>query len=130
LLLTVVLLLMLVTEPILHCLQNYTEIALSMTCKEAKEIITSYSVFSTIAMLLHFSLLVDLSVLSTQISAFTLVCFRVLSEALLFLFALCFLVLAFASAISSLSHDIPEFVGIPRSILSLFKVTFGMLDGV
>jgi len=58
-----------------------------------------------------------------------LVCFRVLSEVALFLFGLTFLVLAFASAISSLKHELTQFVDIPEAALSLYKITFGMLDG-
>ena len=71
-------------------------------------------------MLLYFSLVLDLSVLSTRISASAVVCLRVLSEVALFLFALTFLVLAFASAVSSLQHKIDDFVSIPTAALSLF----------
>jgi len=128
--LTVMLMFMLITEPILHCLDSKTaEVVLSENCPAVQDVIVAYSVFSTIAMLLYFSLLVDLSVLSTRISAFALVCFRVLSEVALFLFGLTFLVVAFASAISSLQHGISNFVGIPQAALSLYKITFGMLDG-
>merc|ERR1719187_3146684 len=84
---------------------------------------------STLAMLLYFLLLSDLSVFSTRVSAFVLVFTRVLSELLLFLFALCFIVLAFACAGSALEQEDPDFAGIPVSGLQLFKITFGMFSG-
>jgi len=71
---------------------------------------------------------IDLNVFSTRISAFALVCIRVLSEIALFLFGLSFLVVAFAAAISSLEQEVPDFSDIAQSILSLYKITFGMLD--
>merc|ERR1719295_1540694 len=89
----------------------------------------SYSIMSTAAMLLYFLLLTDLSVFSTRVSAFALVCGRVLSEVTLFLFGLTFFALAFACAISSLEQDDPDFAGIPLTGLQLYKITFGMFSG-
>merc|ERR1719343_599648 len=111
-LLTGCLLMMLFFEPILHCIadrQPGAEIDFSEICSASKSVSFPYSVFSTMAMLLYFSLLIDLSVFSTRISAFALVCFRVLSEVFLFLFGLLFLVIGFAAAISSLDQNLTSF---------------------
>jgi len=88
-----------------------------------------YSVMSTMGMLLYFLLLSDLSVFSTRVSAFALICTRVVSEVALFLFGLSFFVCAFACAVSALEQDDPDFAGIPKSALQLYKITLGMFSG-
>jgi len=128
--LTVFLVLMLTLEPILHCVSHADDDTLfTEHCNEGEAVLFPYSIMSTLAMLLYFLLLSDLSVFSTRVSAFVLVFTRVLSELLLFLFALCFIVLAFACAVSALEQDDPDFAGIPLSGLQLFKITFGMFSG-
>jgi hypothetical protein len=87
-----------------------------------------YSICSVCAMLLYWFLLVDLTVFSTRVSAFVLVCGRVLSEVGLFLFGLAFVILAFSCAVSALKHDIPQFNGIQYAGLSFLKITFGMFE--
>jgi len=69
------------------------------------------------------------SVFSTRVSAFALVCSRLVSEVFLFLFGLCFFVLAFACAVSTLEQEDKDFAGIPNSALQLVKITFGMFSG-
>merc|ERR1719210_2120031 len=88
-----------------------------------------YSVFCATALFCYYLLLIDLAVFSTRVSAFVLVCSRLLSEVALFLFGLFFFVVAFASAVSSLQQDDPNFAGIPVSGLVLTKISFGMLGG-
>jgi len=128
--LTIFLVLMLTLEPILHCMSHADDESLfTEHCDEGERVLFPYSIMSTLAMLLYFLLLSDLSVFSTRVSAFVLVFTRVLSELLLFLFALCFIVLAFACAVSALEQDDPDFAGIPLSGLQLFKITFGMFSG-
>jgi len=128
--LTILLLVMLTLEPIIHCAPHADEDSLfTERCDEAEGLLFPYSVMSTLAMLLYFLLLSDLSVFSTRVSAFALVCTRVLSEVLLFLFAMVFIVLAFACAVSALEQDDPDFAGIPSSSLQLVKITFGMFSG-
>jgi hypothetical protein len=80
-------------------------------------------------MILYYALVVDLSVLSTRISAFALVCSRVLTDVGLFLVALAYFILAFSSAISALEQDNEDFEGIPSGALSLLEVTFSMYSG-
>merc|ERR1719277_1862319 len=121
---------MLCTEPILHCISDSDDSnRFTQQCPAGKKLIFSYSVLSTVGMLLYFSLLIDLSVFSTRISAWALVCFRVLSEVALFLLGIIFFCMAFASAISALEQSDPDFAGIPKSSLSLMKITFSMFDG-
>ncbi|CAE8592944.1 unnamed protein product [Polarella glacialis] len=95
-------------------------------CPEGQGNLENYAPASMVAILLYWTLIVDLSVFSTRISAFVMVCGRVVSELSLFLMAAFFLVLAFASAISSLDHHIPDFSGIPQCMMSLTEITLSM----
>ncbi|CAE8734516.1 unnamed protein product [Polarella glacialis] len=95
-------------------------------CPEGDENLENYAPASMVAMLLYWTLIVDLSVFSTRISAFVLVCGRVVSELALFIMAVFFLILAFASAISSLNHHNPDFSGIPKGMMSLAEITLSM----
>jgi hypothetical protein len=134
-LLTLMLILMFSTEPILHCISsgdNFdTDNLFTEECKEGQsgDLRFIYSVFSMVAMILYYALVVDLSVLSTRISAFALVCSRVLTDVGLFLVALAYFILAFSSAISALEQDNEDFEGIPSGALSLLEVTFSMYSG-
>merc|ERR1719215_1084846 len=130
LLLAACLVLMLGMEPILYCVTSLESVGreLTETCTESEPLRFSYSVMSSITMLLYFSLLIDLSVFSTRISAFALMCLRVISEVGLYLGAVAFLVVTFASAISSLDQDVDEFAGIPIASMSLLKIAFSMVD--
>jgi len=129
LLLTLFLFLMLSLEPILHCLENNDGYIFTEHCKDGEDVLFPYSVMSTCAMLLYFLLLSDLSVFSTRVSAFALVCTRVVMEVVLYLFGLTFFVVAFACAISALEQDDPDFAGIPKSALQLYKISLGMFSG-
>jgi len=136
-LLTVLLLLMVLLEPILHCLGTDDINAFSgekmeiftQKCNVGVDILDSYSIISALAMLCYFLLLIDLAVFSTRLSAFVLVCGRVLSEVALFIFGLTFFACGFASAVCSLAQDDQNFSSIPQSGLALFKITFGMFGG-
>jgi len=129
LVLTVLLVAMLVMEPILHCLGDSSGALFTERCAAGEDLGFAYSVASMGAMLMYFLLLSDLSVFSTRVSAFALVCSRVLSEVALFLFGMCFFVAAFACAISALQHENPLFLGIADAALNLGKITFGMFSG-
>merc|ERR1719261_1419306 len=82
-----------------------------------------------LAMLLYFALLIDLAVLSTKVSAYVLVCIRMVSEVSLFLLALFAILLAFASGISVIKHDQKDFAGIHKGFLALLEITMRMFDG-
>jgi len=120
---------MLGIEPILHCLPHSEGHLFTEHCEEGENLLFVYSVFSTVAMLIYFLLLTDLSVFSTRVSAFVLVFGRVLVEVALFLCGVAFFAIAFACAISSLEQDDPDFPGIPKSGVQLIKMTFGMFSG-
>mmetsp|Transcript_56346 Transcript_56346/g.91182 ORF Transcript_56346/g.91182 Transcript_56346/m.91182 type:complete len:1208 (+) Transcript_56346:127-3750(+) len=95
-------------------------------CPEGDENIKVYAPISMLAMLLYWTLIVDLTVFSTRISAFVLVCGRVISELGLFIMASLFLIVAFASAISALNHHNPDFKGIPKGMMSLAEIALSM----
>jgi len=78
---------------------------------------------------LYYILLVDLAVLSTKVSAYVLVCIRMLSEVGLFVLALTGGMLTFSSGISVLKHDQDDFAGIHKGLLSLMEMTMKMFDG-
>merc|ERR1712023_599302 len=100
-----------------------------MGCTLAEDKQMAYSIFSMLAMLLYFALLIDLAVLSTKVSAYVLVCIRMLSEVSLFLLALAAVLLAFASGISVIKHDQEDFAGIHKGLLALLEMTMRMYDG-
>jgi hypothetical protein len=132
--LTISLMLMLCTEPVLWCITgdgaNFeTEVMFTELCPESADKRFPYSILSMIAMLLYFALVIDLSVFNTWISAFVLVCSRVLAEVGLFIVALGYFVLSFSSAISALEQNNPDFKGIPKGALSLLEVTMAMYSG-
>jgi len=125
------LVLMCTQEPILWCAGNmngsfHGNGLFTTHCPEAASHKEAYATLSMIAMLLYWGLLTDLSILSTRISSFFLVCGRVLSEVGLFLGGLAFLIATFSSSISALNHNSKEFEGIPAGALSLFEIALGM----
>merc|ERR1719224_41731 len=97
-------------------------------CSQKEHLRFPYTVFSMFAMFLYYVLLIDLTVISTRISAFTLVCVRMLSEVALFLGALAVAVLTFSCATSVLKQDNGDFAGIHRGAYSLIRVVMGAYD--
>merc|ERR1719230_392281 len=95
-------------------------------CSAANDLEFIYSIFSMFAMFLYYALLIDLAVLSTKVSAYVLVCIRMLSEVGLFVLALAGVMLTFSSAISVLKHDQDDFAGIHKGLLSLMEMTMKM----
>merc|ERR1711988_1020532 len=124
--LTICLVLMLALEPVIHCLSAENDKLFYPHCKEAKDIKDAYSIISAIAMLLYWLLLTDLTVFSMRVSAFLLVIGRVASEVGLFLGALVYLIVSFASAISSLNQKLKDFAGMHLGALSLWEIALGM----
>eukprot|EP00913_Durusdinium_trenchii_P013743 g12903.t1 len=61
-----------------------------------------------------------------RISAFVLVCGNVLADVGLFCLALVFLILMFATAISSLNHHVVGFDGVGPWLVGLLQITLGM----
>jgi uncharacterized membrane protein YgcG len=123
------LVLMLLSEPIIWCLNDDGGNQFTQECDAGKDVKFAYSVFSMLAMFLYFSLLLDLAVLSTKVSAYVLVCIRMISEVALFILALVAVMLAFSSAISVIKHEQDDFAGIHKGLLALLETTMKMYDG-
>mmetsp|Transcript_41104 Transcript_41104/g.76493 ORF Transcript_41104/g.76493 Transcript_41104/m.76493 type:complete len:1133 (-) Transcript_41104:34-3432(-) len=123
--LTISLMVMLALEPILWCWQHNNGRLFEERCPERADMRFAYTLFSMFAMFLKYALLIDLTVNSTRISAFVLVCVRMLSEVALFLGALAFAILTASSAISVLKQESPAFAGIHQGSLSLFQQVVG-----
>eukprot|EP00913_Durusdinium_trenchii_P033233 g31111.t1 len=79
-------------------------------------------------MLLYWLLLVNFSIFSMQISAFVLVCGRVLVEVFLFLMAFLFLIVAFSTAITAFHHSLYEFASVDKGMETLLEITLGMYN--
>jgi hemoglobin-like flavoprotein len=118
--------LMLASEPLIFC-QNSKEWPTEV-CPEAKDVEFRYGVFGMCAMASLWLLVIDMSVFSTKLSAFVLVCGHVLQEVGRFMVALIFLLLTFASAISVLKTEHEEFADVPSAMVSLFAVTVGIYE--
>eukprot|EP00933_Yihiella_yeosuensis_P030638 TRINITY_DN24252_c0_g1_i1.p1 TRINITY_DN24252_c0_g1~~TRINITY_DN24252_c0_g1_i1.p1 ORF type:complete len:297 (-),score=52.22 TRINITY_DN24252_c0_g1_i1:117-1007(-) len=112
-------------EPIFHCLAS-SEVLFTQTCPEGQQSMEPYSAASMSAMLCYWILVIDFSVFATRISAFVLVCGSVLGEVCLFLTAVVFLTVSFASSIAALAHDVSDFDGMQNSALRLLQVALGM----
>jgi uncharacterized membrane protein YgcG len=120
---------MLILEPIIWCLQDDGGELFTEDCKASENIEFTYSFLSMCAMFLYFVLLLDLAVLSTQVSAYVLVCFRMTSEVSLFLLALFGVTLAFSCSISVVKHSQEDFKGIPKGFLTLLEIAMRMRSG-
>jgi len=123
--LTISLTVMLVIEPILWCWPHKGDMLFAEKCDEQSSMRFSYTFFSMLAMFLYYTLLIDLTVVSTRISAFVLVCVRMLSEVMLFLGALAGVILCCSSAISVLKQDSQDFAGIHEGSFALFSQVIG-----
>jgi len=126
--LTICIIVMLCLEPIFWCWthQNGDDGRLfEEKCPEAADKRLPYTAFSCAVMFFYYALLLDLSVSSTRICAFVLVCVRMLSEVGLFLLAFAMSLLTFACAMSVLDHDAKDFAGIPNGLYALFRMALG-----
>ncbi|CAJ1361827.1 unnamed protein product, partial [Effrenium voratum] len=122
---------MCIEEPLWHCgVWSTTETALifSTHCETIEENGSKrrYTGFSCVAILLYWALLLDFSIFSMHISAYVLVFGRVLSEVALFVMALAFVVVAFATSIMALEHDFVEMASMDEWLLSLTEMSLGM----
>eukprot|EP00913_Durusdinium_trenchii_P003795 g3514.t1 len=109
-------------DPIFHCMGKEGPL-FTQQCSGYN--IEVYSTLSMVAMLLYWALLLDLTIFSMQISAFTLVCGRVLSELGLFIGSLIFLIITFASSISALNHNCSDFTNIPAAYGAVYDDMVG-----
>jgi hemoglobin-like flavoprotein len=114
-------------EPMIYCI-GYKEWP-TEDCPQSEDVEGRYQVLSMCAMVAHWLLLVDMAVFSTGLSAFRLVCGHVLSEVSRFLIALGFLLFTFASSLSALRHDHPQFRDVSNTALTLFAITLTRYEG-
>jgi uncharacterized membrane protein YgcG len=85
-----------------------------------------YSFFTMLAMGLYYILVIDLAVFSNQVSAYVLVCGRMLTEVSLCILGLFSILLTFSSALSCLDQSIASFNGIHTSMQGLWEMIMRM----
>merc|ERR1719454_1623409 len=119
---------MLCLEPILWCWNHQNGKMFYEFCWEKEDQRFPYTIFSMFAMFLYYVLLIDLTVISTRISAFSLVCVGMLSEVALFLLALAVAILTFSCSLSVLKQDSENFAGIGPGPSSLLRIVMGAFD--
>jgi hypothetical protein len=119
---------MLWLEPIIRCWEYADGKLFFADCKENEGALMPYTIFAMAAMMFYYILLIDLTVVSTRISAFSLVCVRMISEVALFLGALLGSILTFASATSALEQKDPDFAGIPKAAYAFLRMVLGAFD--
>lgn len=128
--LMVLLAIMMGHEPMLWCTSSPDWP--TYNCPESQSLLYRYSILSMMSMVIHWFILMDLAVFSTEISAFLLVIGHVTSEVKQFLTALTFLLLMFGSAIPIFCHECSDVAGnystMPRAIVSLFAITLGWFE--
>merc|ERR1719424_2606104 len=118
---------MLATDPILHCLDDDGGHMFNGVCKASKEIkFFPYSFFTMIAMMLYYVLLMELAAFNNRISAYVLVCGRMLVELALFLLALSCVLLTLSSAFSCLEQGEKEFKNIGAGFMALWEMTINV----
>jgi hypothetical protein len=121
------LLVMLATEPILHCLDQAGGEMFNTTCPASSRIkVFPYSVFTVIAMMLYYLLLIDLAVFNNRVLAYVLVCGRMLAELALFLIALASVLITLSCAFACLKQEEPEFKNIHTGFMALWEMLLSM----
>jgi hemoglobin-like flavoprotein len=116
------------SEPMFHCLaaadpgESFKDFPTEF-CSASDGMMFRYTVFGMCAMVIQWGLITDMSVFSTQLSAFNLVVRHVLSEIGRFLVALVFLLFTFGSAISVIDHNQEEMKNVLQAAVALFAIT-------
>jgi len=127
--LMVLLILMCIQEPMFWCIGTSGDDWPTGNCAAAQATDRGYTICSMIAMFIHWLLLIDMAVFSFKLSAFVLVVRYVLSEVGRFAFAMCFLLLTFASGVTCLRHDKHEFRNVPTAAGCFLSITVGIYEG-
>merc|ERR1719409_53201 len=128
LVLMLVLMAMLATEPILHCFGADDTDMFSPYCKDVEGFSGVYYTLNMVAMVLYYTLLLDLAVFNNRVSAYVLVCGRMLAEIALFLLAMAAVLLTLSSAFSCLEQDDEAFKTIPKGAMSLWEMLLRMFS--
>jgi uncharacterized membrane protein YgcG len=127
LILMLCLIIMLASEPILHCLDDDGGLMFNDVCKKSGDIVFfPYSFFTMISMMLYYVLLMDLAVFNNRVSAYVLVVGRMLVELALFLLALSCVLLTLGSAFSCLEQEEKEFKNILAGFMALWEMTINV----
>jgi len=116
------------TEPILHCLSNEDVELFATVCPEIKGVSGIYYTMNMVAMILYYTLLLDLAVFNNRVSAYVLVCGRMLVEIALFLLAMTCVLTMLSSALSCLEQDDEAFESIPMGFMSLWEMMLRMFS--
>merc|ERR1719217_1312672 len=128
LVLMLVLMSMLATEPILHCFGADDTDMFSPYCKDIQGFSGVYYTLNMVAMVLYYTLLLDLAVFNNRVSAYVLVCGRMLAEIALFLLAMVAVLLTLSSAFSCLKQKDAAFQTIPMGFMSLWEMLLKMFS--
>merc|ERR1719197_90749 len=97
-------------------------------CEDIKSFSGVYYTFNMVAMILYYTLLLDLAVFNNRVSAYVLVCGRMLSEIALFLLAMFSVLTMLSSALSCLEQDDKAFQTIPTGFMALWEMMLGMFS--
>ncbi|CAE8629325.1 unnamed protein product [Polarella glacialis] len=123
---------MLGQEPMIYC-RNSPDWPTTQCPEASPELLYRYSIFAMAAMAVHWLMLIDMAVFSTEISAFLLVVREVMVEVRQFLTALSFLLLLFGSTIAISCRNCNQgggtFDDMPNAVLSLLAITVGLYQG-
>lgn len=128
LVLLIILICMCALEPLWYCIgtPEFEQTTFTPVCPASMKTQEVYALISGLGILLYWALLMDFTILSMRISSFVMVCGRVLQEVGLFLMALIFAILAFATAISALEQQLEHFQGVENGMLSLLQIALRM----
>merc|ERR1719487_3086680 len=116
------------TEPILHCFGDNDVDMFSPYCKAIAGVSGIYYTMNMFAMILYYTLLLDLAVFNNRVSAYVLVCGRMLVEIALFLLAMLCVLTMLSSALSCLEQDDEAFESIPKGFMSLWEMMLRMFS--
>eukprot|EP00930_Biecheleria_cincta_P070401 TRINITY_DN58038_c0_g1_i1.p1 TRINITY_DN58038_c0_g1~~TRINITY_DN58038_c0_g1_i1.p1 ORF type:complete len:1102 (-),score=195.31 TRINITY_DN58038_c0_g1_i1:142-3447(-) len=124
---------MLSQEPILYCLGGGKDAddfsSIGQDCERAEDVLPAYTSLNLLVCLLYFLQLLDLAIFSARLSAFVLVCQRMLEEVAQFLLAMIFLLAAFSCGIASMNVANDHFDTIPNAALALMRIQLNMFSG-
>lgn len=129
LLLLLLLMAMCASEPMFYCAYEIPVTGPSEKCREGQDMMQVYIILSMAAMVLHWLLVINLSVFATKLAAFVLVIREVFGEVGKFMVAIIFILITFSSAIASLRHDVAELSTLPKAANCLFATTVGIYEG-
>eukprot|EP00434_Breviolum_minutum_P018136 symbB.v1.2.015999.t1/scaffold1207.1/size131524/1 len=125
LVLTVLLVVMFFVEPMILCLQS-DDGPFRLTCDQAKDLQQPYEILSMIALLLQFSLIMDVAAISTRLSSWVLLASQVLPEFVMTCLACIFLILTFSCSVSASMEAPEDFDNILSSLMTFFKLAVSM----